>query len=447
MIRKADVKALLDSVPADSFLKTYVCWALTQTDAPAAYQVLGALSCLAVSAPDDFGMYFAGGMLRTNVYGLAIGRSGEERKSTAVKLARNLLKDTYLDWSAPEPGSVAALREILAATPKTLVTYEEFGKFLAQAHGIGGVHDTLKTAYTDAYDCSDLSHHLKGKRTRIEHPRLSLIGGCSTAFLEMYTTVTDWTGGFLRRFMTFYAEREDNKPKGGFVHVDADLAVRAWLLNRFTPKVPLKPCSGFDDAASVRWDAWHNDVTNRALPSKIVGARASVPPMALKVAMLLAWDYDPNVVAGNDWQITRAVLDPAILIVEMHLKSVVALSAVLTENQYGMDSRKITQACLAEADEGRTLVSLGTIINKARMKKRLALEMIESMVEEGVLFATSDAGGRLFYSLMHPSGVSVPLQPARASTAIPLGSPSLAALVAEAAPVLTDPAAPILGGS
>ena len=370
----------------DSFLFQYVKWACKQTDAPMAYHIGTALSILAVTAPVNHGACIAGPTLHANMFVLLAGRSGEDRKSTAAGMGKALLQAGAPGLIAPEPGSEQGFVDQLAEQPVQLVYYSEFGSFLAKANG-GGYYEALKTRLNEVYDGGTVGRKkANGKGVMIERPRVTVLGACATPYLEAYTTPVDWTGGFMGRWLVLFAHRERLYAQG----TKPDPALTKALQDDLYQRVVdaglhgSGECLGFTDAASKRWVEWFHDVNNRDLPEYIIGVRARVSTTALKVALVLAWDYG-GVRGGQPWAIDLDVLEPAIKIAELHLQSVVALSELLTESKDMRDRRRILLALKAGP---RTSAEL---LRDAKMLKRRFNDVLDTLLTENSIGRLGDS--------------------------------------------------------
>lgn len=369
----------LDAIPKGSFLYDYVKYSSACTDANLAYHIVGGLIALAQTMPNDLGIPLGDGHLFANLYGLVVGPSTESRKSVALTICKRLLQDASVGVVAETPGSHEGLSESLRADPKQLIVYPEFGSFLANTEK--GYQVPIKTMLTDAYDGADLGRALaKSRRGVIKSPRLSIIAGSTIDFLERHTEPADWTGGFLARFFTIYADRERTfRKQPHAVGGRANLIERLQLLNGLESFGGT--CRGFDPAVDEIWNAWYDD-TERRLNDSARETRAAIArghSMAMKVALILAWDYG-GARSGGDWYITEKELVPAIKITEFHIRSVMELGERLAPSKLLRDRLAVLH-CI-----GRRPISTGTIITRAKVGlKRYVLEVLGSLEEERVI--------------------------------------------------------------
>jgi hypothetical protein len=325
-----------------------------------------------------YGMHYAGA-LRANNYVLCVGRSGEDRKSTALNVGREILFEAANDLIGDFPGSAEGLIESLAEQESQFIPISEMGKFLSAAQR--GYYEPIKTLLADAWDCLPQQRAKaarQGQRVviRADNPRLSIGAACSIPYLEKHTLAEDWTGGFMGRWLVMYGRRERTEP-----NPVADTRLHQTLVDGLRQRGTTESagwCTGLDAQAGKKWDEWYREVCNRRLPDNIVGIRARAPTLARKIALVLGWDYGP---ASNNapWQMGLDLLEPAIAITELHISSLIALAEVIAEHPDARLRRSILRAI-----EGRGgAASLGQILGRLKMKKRPVLEMIDSVLEEG----------------------------------------------------------------
>ena len=365
-------------LPTDSWLRTYCVHAARQTTSPFIYHIGIGLGILGTTCPMPYGMHYAGA-LRANNYVLCVGRSGEDRKSTALNVGREILFEAANDLIGDFPGSAEGLIESLAEQESQFIPISEMGKFLSAAQR--GYYEPIKTLLADAWDCLPQQRAKaarQGQRVviRADNPRLSIGAACSIPYLEKHTLAEDWTGGFMGRWLVMYGRRERTEP-----NPVADTRLHQTLVDGLRQRGTTESagwCTGLDAQAGKRWDEWYREVCNRRLPDNIVGIRARAPTLARKIALVLGWDYGPAN-SNSPWQMGLDLLEPAIAITELHISSLIALAEVIAEHPDARLRRSILRAI-----EGRGgAASLGQILGRLKMKKRPVLEMIDSVLEEG----------------------------------------------------------------
>lgn len=377
----------LASVPQDSWLRTYVRHGFLNNTAPISYHVGVGLTLLATTVPPEYGMHYAG-VLHPNQYTMLLGRSGEDRKSTALNLGKGILDDVASSLVGFFPGSPEGLIQSLADQPTQMIPISELGKFLSAAQK--GYFEPSKTLLADLWDCGPTQRRRANVVIRVDAPRLSIGAACSIPYLEKHTLAEDWTGGFMGRWLVMYGRRERTVP-----NPIPDNTYRTFLVEELTRRATSTSagwCMGLTSAAEELWHDWYYDVMNRQLPRNIVGIRARAPTLARKIALALAWDYGP-VLEGDPWRMGERILAPAIAITELHVTSLVHLADVIAEHP---DAR-LRRSIIRTIDENGGICTLGTILQTLKMRRRPVVEMLDALKEEGRVKEHRRPGGALAY--------------------------------------------------
>lgn len=388
------------AVPKSGFLRQYFDYARQCTDANAAFHIVGGLLVLAQAIPEGIGFPFGDAPLFGNLFGLVVGTSTESRKSVAVKIAQRLLQTAGVGYVAEAPGSHEGLSDSVRENPKQVIIYDEFGAFLSQTER--GYAVPLKTLFTALYDNSEigraLSENSSKKRKRlgpIKNPRVSLLGGSTLDFLERHTEPQDWTGGFLARFFTIYADRERM-----FELPPPRVPGREALVERLQRLVMLNEnsaagvCQGLADGIVPLWKDWYRAMEAR-LAASVRETRAAVArssTMCLKIAMLLAWDGGrPQ--SNDEWWIEEAELVPAIRMIELHIRSVLEIGQKLASSKDLRDRQSVLNVL-----SNTIPMSFGNIITQSKvgLRKRVK-EILETTEDEGMVRRVETADNRNEY--------------------------------------------------
>lgn len=378
---------VVDALPPEgSWVRAYVLeYAGKNTTAHLIYHYGVALATLAVTCPSDYGGHYAG-TIRPNLYVMCTGRSGDDQKSTAVKLGRRLLHAVSPTLIGSMPASDAGLLKELKRQPSQLLSFDEFGKFLSLANQ-ASYFEPIKALMTDLWDAEPVQRVGKKEEIHVPDPRLSCAAGCSIPYLEDYTTREDWTGGFLGRWTVLlgYSERIDPDPQPHYEMVPAlvnGLAVRASL-----PTAGW--CEGLDAEAQELWNEWFHDLRRRDLPGTVAGIKSRAPAMARKAGLILGWDYG-DAVLGEPWRMGMDVLVPALQFTELYIRSVCELSQVLVDTPDGRIRAKVINAFPLG-----TPTTLGAVLGNLGLTRRKAIEAIDGLVEEGILVRGRFVDGEL----------------------------------------------------
>ena len=391
-VTEAEAAAVL---PSSGWIRRYVIHAAKQTTAPLVYHFGVGLTTLGVTCPLSYGMHYAG-TLRANNYCLLVGRSGEDNKSSALNVGREVLDAAASPLIGDFPGSPEGLIDSLAQTPSQLIPISEFGKFLSSAQR--GYFEPTKTLLADLWDSLPIQRSRANNRVvRVDTPRLSINAACSIPYLEKHTLAEDWTGGFMGRWMVLYGRRERVDPDPVGDRTDFQWLVDGIQQRALTPSAGW--CMGLDSGAKHYWNQWYKDVTSRELPSNIVGIRSRAPTIARKIALIYGWDFG-GALTGQPWKMGLDVLEPAIAFTELHVKSLVDLSHVIAEHADARLRRSVMQAI----DIKGGVATLGEILGTLKMRKRPVYEMLDSLMEEGRVVKVETTFGNA-YEIRLPASV------------------------------------------
>lgn len=390
MITENDV---LNSVPAVGFVRSYIDYGMRQTTAPAAYHLAVALSILSTTCPPSYQSPFVGGTA-VNLYVLLAGRSGLERKSTALRIGHDLLFHAAPHRIGDQIGSAEGLIDSLAQDGRNrqIISFSEFGKFLASAQR--GYFETVKTALTDLWDSRPVQRTLAGNNViRIEEPRLSCMAACAIPYLEKHTLLEDWTGGFMGRWALMYAKEERS-----VAYPIADNAGRQDLIDRLADLDAIEShgiCRGLTDEAMEYWELWYEKYCspNIVEDTNVAGLRARLPPIAQKASMLYAWEL--GIGSGqDDWLMSTELVHFGCLFAQLHLQSSQALASKIAATPDARLRRQVLDV-FEKQNKGCNL-SLGDVIKGCKLSKRKTTEILDGLVEEGTL-RLNMINGKNFY--------------------------------------------------
>jgi len=384
-----------ESLPSHGFLRAFVEYASERTDAHIAYHVAGGLSLLAQCVPIQYEMPYAS-PIRGNLFAMVVGGSSKSRKTSSISIAARVLRDALPSALQETPGSSEGLIESVRREPKQLILYPEFGEFLSKAEE--GYFQAMKTALTSAWDCMPMGRAtVKSSLGEIQNPRLSVLAAVATDLLERHTEESDWTGGFIARFLTFYGE-----PERTFITPPIDDAMKRmrlaeWLRGLADLSLTLSDgsvahapgvCTGLSPAAERLWHEWAVGEMEkcRDAGTRVQASIARATSHAAKIAILLAWDIG-RARSGLQWQIGIEEVRSALAITSLHLKSVIELGDRVTGSRDMRDRRAVLNAIGKDR-----ATPLGAVIRRAGLLKRRADEILSTLVEEHAVRQVSSAG-------------------------------------------------------
>lgn len=391
MIREADALAAL---PANGFLRSYVEYACQRTDANAAYHLAGALSILTQTVPIDYCVPYAS-PLWGNMFTMIVGDSSKSRKTASINIAQRLLREALPDVVGETPGSQEGLYESLRVQQRQLVIYGEWGEFLAKAEE--GYMLALKTAFTNLFDGIPIGRALaKNRQGMIHDPRLSLLCGVATDLLERHTESADWTGGFLSRFLTFFAEPEREFSTPPTDDPQARRALVQWIADLANPPAPPGVCLWLDARGKAMWHDWYESMRpmREGANRRVAAACARSTSIAAKLAILVAWDIG-QARSGYDWHVSEPELESALKIASLHLQSVIELGDRVTGSRDMRDRRAVLRAISS------TPTPLGIIIRESELLKRRVKEILDSLLEERTVQAERVGNEECYYQTPH----------------------------------------------
>lgn len=388
MISERTAYQTLPSRPC--FLRDYVHYAAMCTDANAAFHIAGGLVLLAQTLPTNMGIPLGGRPLRGNFYALCVGPSTTARKSTGVVMAQGMLEDAGFESVLESPGSAEGLLEaIRQMAGRSLIAYPEFGSFLAQTEMKYAT--PIKTLLTDAYDGGSLGRALANKRRgAVKDARVSVFGGSTLYYLERHTEPVDWTGGFLARFFTIYANAEREYPLQ-----PPNPPGKKQLMDRLNQFIHIDTtageCQGFDAEATKLWTDWYHKCKEMTTKS-VQATRASISRahgMAQKIALLLGWDFG-TARTGEPWWIGTEELEPAIAMTDLHIESVLEIGEHLAPTRDLRDRMAVLDAMPPKRG-----LTLGQVITQSKvgLKKRVQ-DLLGTLEEEGLVRRVSANDGR-----------------------------------------------------
>jgi hypothetical protein len=389
-------KQVLDALPPNGFLRSYVRWAGRWLEAGIGFHLSAGLTLLAQTVPAE--VKFPGiTEVHANLYALLVGPSSVSQKTRSIQAAESVLQGALPECIMTRPGSPEACVEAINDGNPQILFYEEFGSFLQGTEKGRGQLAPLRMVLTDLYDCGRIGKQLvssgRSKTPQVykEKPRLSILAGVTPGLLEAFTTEIDWTEGFLGRFFTIYATSERANNSAGLFHgEDARqelvkcLKGYATADDIFTPKI--RACEGFGLGAITLWDEWCYLMKERALKGERESAAAVHRALghAIKVALLLSWDYG-QARSGEPWSVELDALEPAIKIVNLHIESVEEIAQGLAVDRDMKDERRMLLAISEDP------VDYAEALRRAHLIKKRADDMIASLLEKNLIARVGDS--------------------------------------------------------
>lgn len=199
-----------DEFEEDTFIRDYKTWANSATDAPEQYHELTCFVALSAIICSGLWLGVEWGEIVPNIWGLVLGESTLTRKTTAMRLAVDMLKDIDESLILATDGSAEGLLTGLSHRPKRVSIYwkdEVSGLFdsINRKDYLAGLPETL----TQLYDVPKVLTRLLRKETiTISEPYFIFFGGGIRD--KVYSLINDEyiLSGFIPRFLVVSGEND-----------------------------------------------------------------------------------------------------------------------------------------------------------------------------------------------------------------------------------------------
>ena len=200
--RDERLKDLVEAaIPPDGFIRDYVDFASGLTDAPKVFHLFCGLSLLGSALGRRAWVPgFGGQNLFPNLWLTILAPSSRYRKSTAVGIAENLLRQAGIN-TLPQEFSRESLISMLQQEPHSTFIWSEFGSALGllEKEYMAGTKDLL----ADLYDCPEQYRRILSQQTlEVRNPYISILAaGNIDWMLDKRSVTNDLRGGFLARML------------------------------------------------------------------------------------------------------------------------------------------------------------------------------------------------------------------------------------------------------
>jgi len=194
-------------IPPGGFIRTYYDYACEQTDAPRRFHLAGAWSIIATLLGNKVAIRYGSYSIFPNLYLGIIAGSSRFRKSSALNIARSIIRSFEVDnegfekkFVYPDSFSPEALQSILETRPCGSFFLNELGHFIQnmKKNYMVGTMELM----TNLYDCPEyIEHHLVKKNTVIRNSCVSIFGASTIDWLLPNLKEEGLKGGFYYRFL------------------------------------------------------------------------------------------------------------------------------------------------------------------------------------------------------------------------------------------------------
>jgi len=385
------------------FIRSYVEYAASCSDAPEIFHVGVALTILAsVTAKRLVAPFSSATMLVPNLYTLLVGPSGE-RKSSCLDTGIRILRRVASDAVIPVPGSYEEMIAQIRTQPTGLLKLREFGHFLKFTER--GYGEPMRTVLMELYDHptdEPYTRNLRKGKTVIDGPIcVSLGAACSDDLLYSYTDTESWSGGFLGRMTMLYGDRQVFRMPTVWPQAFDYLVT---LLHTYAFGT-IHRCGGWSPPAwqeFQRWAAWR-DAQRHSAPARVRTHVARAETLAAKVSQLYACDAGESN-TGDGWLISHESMCRAIMFVEqLYLPSIFHLGEHLALGIWERDRQKVLNAIDAKPNG----IERPDLLRRVKVSSDL-LEAILTTLKDERTIVQSIAGRETVYRRAPQGGAPPP---------------------------------------
>jgi hypothetical protein len=277
-------------VPKTGFIREYLEYALTTTDAAAWFHLGSILTTLSVAAGgSDYYAVMPDG--RFSIHGLQmwsvlVGLSGT-RKSQSMDPAARVLRGADVNLIMPTDASEEALHDTLCARGGVgLMQRDELQTLFAQARR--SYTQGLVGKLLESYKGGPISRDTKsGGVVSADRVRLSLLGGIPPSTLQGHTSREDWRSGFLPRFC-FYGARRIRYMEFATSCAATEGRFSAWLRDHVVGR-SLRLVIPYEHAKVISdWYRDHIEMRSHLVPDEVFSTLTRLQVKGLQIAALFA---------------------------------------------------------------------------------------------------------------------------------------------------------------
>jgi len=405
-----------------------------QTDTPDEFLAASGLQLIASVMGNLSHIMFGSTKIFPHLWIILLGPSSFFRKTTALNLTKNCLRDLDLsvDWSdykyevraegennkitvkpvirsgedllAPTRFSIDSLIEELQDIPTMIMIQSEFGVLLTEldkTYNLGS-----KETLTDIYDSGSFVKSNKtvkkennGQPIKVVDSALSIYSASTRDWLEMYIKQSDIGSGFMARFL-FVPVNEKTRAHGWPNTRNEDMYKS---IKRDVAAIR-KTVRGEFDASAIKpfYELWYFDLMERAHKeetfSKTIGFDSRLAIYALKFAMIMhASKY------GN----TKLTLDSfisGIQLAEYFREKTNELFATTFLSEFDKNVRRLAEYIFRN-DHGKTRRQLQQRAGSYEIKASEFKQIVEILEEDGDVYWDCDEKATISYASKYLKGV------------------------------------------
>ena len=383
-------------VPPDSYLSRYMEYASELTDAPNQFHVFSGLSALSTVIGNRIYLPWGDGQLYPNLWIAIIAPSSIYRKTTAIRIACNLVRHVEEKKILPDEFSPESLLHVLESRSQGLFFWGELRSKLAyfQRSYMAGMQAML----TELYDCPPVyKRTLLGNSYRVTNPCIGILAASTKEWLRASITEGEMKGGFLQRFMYVLAHSKEKHlaiPDGTDMTKQNELVMMLKRAQAFECKIDLTDIRN----AFTQWHFKHEQEAMNADNEEVKASfYARLDSYCLKLTMLyeIAMQMKATDFPFGELRPSKEALTYAINLID-YAKTTVnyMLSEELVFSKEMANRQKVLG--LIESNPG---IPRTTLMQNAHLLKRDLDLILETLEGEGTIAIRKEGqrGGLHYY--------------------------------------------------
>jgi hypothetical protein len=352
------------------------------TESPPIFHLWVGLGTIAGAAQRKVYMDAGYYQVYSNLFIILTSPAGRSRKSTALRIGKNLLKGVTeygedIHFSTQASSVAALVSQFSKIQNKEHQSLTAFSSELGSMLGSKSVEMT--DFLTDIYDCNpDWDKQTVGRGLeKIEYPWLNLLAGTTPQWMGENLSKTAVEGGFVSRSIFVY---EDTRLRVAFPELTKEQRLLGkYLVHDLAEIAKLRGEFKFSDSAKQYYKEWYEDQGEKedaARDYRIAGYYERKHIHALKVAMAVS-------LACGSLVITPADVASAIALLEDIEPGMYKAFQSVGKNLYSADMERIKDQVLRGGAKGATYRAILTA-NIHAVEKQQIDNIISTLVMMGV---------------------------------------------------------------
>jgi len=408
----------LDTRILPPILQEYLAQCDTITDACSGAKLSAVLPVMAANIGNRVYMMNNSSRLYCNIWSMIIGPSSISRKTTVIRLAKNLidpyeeslseleieeyLKSTLLMTDV----TMAKFLQMLSLNPNRLFMQSEVSAWLKTMNR--NWNSGMKQALTDLYDGVDKDIVNMDRCERIRKPAFSIVAGTTEGwFMDELKSNSDQQSGFLQRFIYCFIREVDlqNIDLNYREASDSGMALRAYdkMLSTFR-NIP----GSFKLSMDANATEFRNQAYKEQFNSVIISASDALVSYFTRIYDGYFFKFCTLFTLLNHWeglaqaieqfrvneffrmiQVDENTAKAAFDLCSYYYKNTLPFIETIKENQKLANEKRIVRI-LCQADKGR--MDHSTIMVRTRFNKREMREAMDCLIERDAVVVDCEVG-------------------------------------------------------